>query len=233
MRVFREIHRWLALILGVQFLLWALSGFYMVVVNIDTIHGDMLVKNMSPPIESDVLHSGSMGEVLARHPTARKINLKTMMGRPVFVIYHDEAAAVFDAKSGADLSPITKQLAAKIASYHYAGTAAIARVELIEDDPPGEIKYSPLPVWRIDFDDVWGSSFYVDAQSGRFITRRHTLWRIFDFLWMLHIMDFDEREDVNNKLLQVFSLASIALSLSGFWYLYYRLKPTKYRRRSR
>jgi uncharacterized iron-regulated membrane protein len=224
-RVSREIHRWLALIIGVQFLLWALSGFYMVVVNIDTIHGDMLVKNMSPTIGSDVLHSGSMGEVLARHPTARKINLKTMMGRPVFVVYQDEAVALFDAGSGAGLSPITKQLAAQIASYHYTGNAAIAHVELIEDDPPGEIKYSPLPAWRIDFDDVWGSSFYVDAQSGHFITRRHTLWRIFDFLWMLHIMDYDEREDVNNILLQVFSLASIALSLSGVWYLYYRLKP--------
>lgn len=233
MRVSREIHRWLALILGVQFLLWALSGFYMVVVNIDTIHGDMLVKNMSPPIGSDVLRSGSMGEVLARHPTASKISLKTMRGRPVFFIHQDEAVSLFDAGSGASLSPITKELAAQIASYHYAGTAAIAHVELIEDDPPGEIKYSPLPAWRIDFDDVWGSSFYVDAQSGGFITRRHTLWRIFDFLWMLHIMDYDERENVNNILLQVFSLASIALSLSGFWYLYYRLKPAKYRRRGR
>jgi hypothetical protein len=233
MRVSREIHRWLALILGVQFLLWALSGFYMVVVNIDTIHGDMLVKNMSPPIGSDVWHSGSMGEVLARHPTARKINLKTMMGRPVFVVHQDDTVALFDAESGAGLSPITKQLAAEIASYHYTGNAAIDHVELIEDDPPGEIKYSPLPVWRIDFDDVWGSSFYVDAQSGRFITRRHTLWRIFDFLWMLHIMDYDEREDVNNILLQVFSMASIALSLSGFWYLYYRLKSDNRRRRSR
>jgi uncharacterized iron-regulated membrane protein len=232
-RVSREVHRWLALILGVQFLLWAVSGFYMVVVSIDTIHGDMLVENMSPPIGSEVLHGGSMGEILARHPSARKINLKTIMGLPVFVIYQDEAVAVFDAESGAGLSPITKQLAAKIASYHYAGTAAIAHIELIEGDPPGEIKYSPLPAWRIDFDDVWGSSFYVDAQSGRFITRRHTLWRIFDFLWMLHIMDYDERENVNNILLQVFSLASIALSLSGFWYLYYRLKPTKARRRSR
>ena len=233
MKISRQIHRWLALILGLQFLLWALSGFYMVVVSIDTIHGDMLVKNMSPPIGPDVLHSGSMGEILARHPGARKINLKTMMGRPVFVVYQDKAVAVFDAASGAGLSPITKQLAAQIASYHYAGSAAIAHVELIEHDPPGEIKYSPLPAWRIDFDDVWGSSFYVDAQSGRFITRRHTLWRIFDFLWMLHIMDYDEREDVNNILLQVFSLASIALSLSGFWYLYYRLKTAKSRRRGR
>src|SRR3546814_3166183 len=39
----RRTHKWLALVVGVQALLWTLTGFYMVVVHIDTIHGDHLV----------------------------------------------------------------------------------------------------------------------------------------------------------------------------------------------
>ena len=40
----RRTHKWLALVVGVQALLWTLTGFYMVVVHIDTIHGDHLVR---------------------------------------------------------------------------------------------------------------------------------------------------------------------------------------------
>lgn len=30
-------------------------------------------------------------------------------------------------------------------------------------------------------------------------------WRVFDFLWMLHIIDFDSRDDFNHPLLQIAS----------------------------
>ena len=40
----RRTHKWLALVVGVQALLWTLTGFYMVAVHIDTIHGDNLVR---------------------------------------------------------------------------------------------------------------------------------------------------------------------------------------------
>ena len=41
----RRTHKWLALVVGIQALLWTLTGFYMVVVHIDTIHGDDLVRS--------------------------------------------------------------------------------------------------------------------------------------------------------------------------------------------
>ena len=40
----RRTHKWLALVVGVQALLWALTGMYMVAVHIDIIHGDHLVR---------------------------------------------------------------------------------------------------------------------------------------------------------------------------------------------
>ncbi len=217
----RKIHKWLALVVGVQLFLWALSGFYMVVVNIDIIHGDMLVKNQGQTLGLPNSPLVSVTSLLQRYPQASELSLTSVTGQPVFVLRGLGQAQLFDAQTGELLSPLGQLEAQRIAQYHYAGSGQVSAVTLIENNPPGEIKFFPLPVWRIDFDDAWGSSFYVDPQSGRFMTRRHTLWRVFDFLWMLHIMDYDERENINNTLLQVFSLSGVTLALTGLWLLFY------------
>ena len=223
----RKIHKWIALILGVQLLLWALSGFYMVAVHIDIIHGDMLVKNLHRNIDTDVSLALPLSRVVQRHPDAQAVTLKSLINRPVYLVEGEGDAVLIDAITGERLSPLNEESAIRIASDHYAGEGEISRVESIASDPPGEIRFMPLPVWRVDFDDVWGSSFYIDPNSGRFKSRRHTLWRIFDFLWMLHIMDYDEREDANNILLRTFSIVGVLLGITGIWLLFYSFKGNR------
>jgi hypothetical protein len=53
------------------------------------------------------------------------------------------------------------------------------------------------------------------------VSRRHELWRIFDFLWMLHIMDYETRDNVNNWLLRGFTLLAFTTALSGTWLLWF------------
>jgi Na+-transporting NADH:ubiquinone oxidoreductase subunit F len=222
----RKIHKWIALALGVQLFLWALSGFYMVAVNIDIIHGDMLVKNLQRDVSyDDTLHI-PLEQLAIRHPDARSITLKSMMGRPVYQIT-GESSQLLDAKNGRHLSPLDAQTATQIASYHYAGEGTVGRVEFIESDPPTELQARSLPLWRVDFDDVWNSSFYIDPHTGEFTTRRHSLWRVFDFLWMLHVMDYDERSDINNTVLRVFSVLGTFLGLTGVWMLYFSFKRNR------
>ena len=220
----RKIHKWIALILGVQLLLWALSGFYMVAVHIDIIHGDMLVKNLHRNIDTDVSLALPLSWVVQRHPDAQAVTLKSLINRPVYLVEGEGDTVLIDANTGERLSPLNEESAIRIASDHYAGEGEISRVESIASDPPGEIRFMSLPVWRVDFDDVWNSSFYIDPNSGRFRTRRHTLWRIFDFLWMLHIMDYDEREDANNILLRGFSIVGVLLGMTGIWLLFHSFR---------
>lgn len=47
--VARKTHKWLGLFVGLQAVLWSLSGVYMTVVHIDTIHGDHFVRHQQPP----------------------------------------------------------------------------------------------------------------------------------------------------------------------------------------
>ena len=223
-RLARRIHKWIALILGLQLFMWALSGFYMVAVHIDIIHGDMLVKNTNETIGSDISLALSMDQVVQQHLDARSVTLTTLLNKPVYLVESGGETVLLDANSGERLSPLDEETVTQIARDHYAGAGKISGVESIVSDPPGEIRLMPLPVWRVDFDDAWSSRFYIDPRNGRLTSRRHTLWRIFDFLWMLHIMDYDEREDVNNKLLRVFSSAGVGLGLSGIWLLFYSFR---------
>ena len=50
----------------------------------------------------------------------------------------------------------------------------------------------------------------------RFQTVRHRDWRWFDFLWMTHTMDYETRDDFNNKLIRIFSLMGLFTVMSGF-----------------
>jgi uncharacterized iron-regulated membrane protein len=46
----RNLHKWLTLFVGAQLLVWAVTGFYMVAVDLDFIHGDPLVRNLRTPV---------------------------------------------------------------------------------------------------------------------------------------------------------------------------------------
>jgi hypothetical protein len=47
--VARKTHKWLGLFIGLQVVVWSLSGRYMTVVHIDKIHGDHLVREVANP----------------------------------------------------------------------------------------------------------------------------------------------------------------------------------------
>ena len=50
----RRAHKWIALVIGVQALLWMLSGLYMTSISIDVIHGDHLAHTSSKPLNPSV-----------------------------------------------------------------------------------------------------------------------------------------------------------------------------------
>ena len=72
-----------------------------------------------------------------------------------------------------------------------------------------------MPVYRVILDHPKKPHIYVSPVTGEIITRRNRPWRLFDFFWMLHIMDYGERESFNHLLLTFMSLLAITTSASG------------------
>ena len=116
------------------------------------------------------------------------------------------------------MPPPTEAEIRAIARATYTGSHPIASVALITDIP-GEIRGRKPPLWRADFDGWNKPTLYFSPATGELLTRRHELWRIFDFVWMLHIMDYEERSNVNNPLIRVATWSAVAMALSGAWLL--------------
>jgi uncharacterized iron-regulated membrane protein len=217
----RILHKWLGLFVGLQILIWLSSGLYMVLVDIDFIHGDSLVKNMQQAVVVPRAPSAGIAALRARYPQATDIGLKSLMGKAYYTVTTKDARYLLNPQSGEVQSPLDEKAAREIARYHYNGQAPVARASLITSDPPTEIQTRRLPLWRIDFDDRFSTSFYVDPYTGALATRRHQYWRIFDFLWMLHIMDYEERADAHNLLLIVAQSTGLTFTITGLWLLFY------------
>ena len=88
-----------------------------------------------------------------------------------------------------------------------------------------------LPAWRVDFEEGTSRSLYVAADTGTVAARRSTLWRVYDFLWSLHIMDFRNHEDFNTPLLIVATALGLIVVLTGIILFPSRLGWNAWRRR--
>lgn len=220
----RKTHKWFGLFVGLQVIIWSLSGLYMTVVHIDTIHGDHLVRNA--PTQSVEASSLADPIALAASHGAQSIRLAWLDGKPIYVARGETGEIAIDARNGAQVPAPNEATIRKLAMASYTGREPIASTALITDIP-GEIRGRKPPLWRVEFDHWNKPTFYLSPVTGELLSRRHELWRIFDFVWMLHIMDYDERENVNNLLLRIFTWGAVLMALSGAWMLLYSFPKKK------
>ncbi len=224
-RLSRLLHKWLALLVGLQALVWIVSGFYMVVVDIDFIHGDTLVTNLAtPPPRAPAWHP--LAEVRAEFPAIERVKIKGLPNfpRPLYELTTPDAIVLLDATTGSVISPLARARIEDLARQYYAGGSRLIDLELLMGEPQLEIQSRPLPLWRARFDDWHETTLYIDPDSGDLVTRRHRSWRWFDAMWMLHIMDYETRSDVNNTLLRVVSVAGLIFIVSGGWLLWFSFR---------
>jgi uncharacterized iron-regulated membrane protein len=226
----RKTHKWLGLLLGFQVVVWSLSGLYMTVVHIDTIHGDHLVR--TAPDRSVAASALADPVALAAANGAQSIRLAWLGKQAIYVLKAGSRELALDARTGAEVRPPDEVLIRRLAQSYYRGREPIASAQLITAIP-GEIRGRKPPLWRVEFDHWNQPTFYLSPVSGELLTRRHELWRIFDFVWMLHIMDYDERENVNNLLLRIFTWGAVLMALSGAWLLLYAFPKKKKKALSR
>lgn len=212
-------HRWLSLIFGVQMVIWSLSGAYMVFFELSFIHGNHLVQSSQQVLPSST-HLRSVQEVIHEFPRAREVTLQPVfMGGEwiaAYKVFAHRQTFLIDAQTlqriefnETDVRTIAEKL------YAPSTPAPIKSVLLLTQNAPSEISPSLLPIWQVNFDDFGSSSFYISPVTGELLTKRHDFWRGFDFVWMLHIMDYETREDITNWLLRSFILGTGLLSITG------------------
>lgn len=221
----RKTHKWLALFVGIQVVLWTVTGFYMVAVHIDYIHGDHLVHAKAPG-SFDPGALLPVDKALAAAPGATEITLVAPLGRPAWKARTPEGDVLLDGRTGARLPAFTEGEIRQIAAGIYTGNPTVTSIKLLTDAPQEMASRKP-PFWQVEYEGWAKPTLYISPTTGELISRRHALWRVFDFAWMLHIMDYDERSNVNNPLLRIATWSAFAMAISGAWLLFWAFPRKK------
>ena len=214
--VLRKAHRYLGIILGVQFLMWTLSGMYFSWTDIDEIHGDQFRNlNFEPGKRASLVSPSS----LETDGGINHLELRVINDHPYYWVNKN---MLYDAHTGIPKHSITEEEALSVAKEHMQDQLQVASVEVIEvAGKHHEYREKMLPAYAISYEGNEQLKAYVSMQDGKFQTVRHRDWRIFDFLWMTHTMDYEGRDNFNTTVLRAFSLLGLITVLSGsvLWYI--------------
>lgn len=219
----RRWHVWLGWIVGIPILLWVVSGLVMIARPIEVVRGTDLLRDPAP------IRLAAPPPVAPRIGglAVKQLQLEQRAAGPRWVLtLADGTARLADPASGRLLPPLSAADAAREVSNLYLGKAKVAAVTRTKaKKPPLELRRE-VATWRVAMDD--DTHFYFDAATGAIVARRTGWWRFYDFMWGLHIMDLETREDAHNPLLIGFGIAALVMAVIALIQL-----PLTVRRRRR
>lgn len=218
------VHKWLALVVGVQVLFWVASGLFFAVFPIERVRSEHRIAEAPVvALEAATLASPKDLTALLRAPPTRITYERDATGRMVAVAeFESGRPSLIDLAGPEIVSPLSETRARELARAHVADAPAVRDIRLVEEGSP-EYR-GALPAWRVALEDAEGLVVYVAADTGRITARRSDLWRTYDALWALHIMDWRDHENFNNGLLIAASFLALVVTIAGFILFPYRIK---------
>ncbi|MDC0393150.1 PepSY domain-containing protein [Gammaproteobacteria bacterium] len=187
----RKIHRYLSIFIAVQLLLWTISGIYFAFNKIEMVRGEQY----RLPLEIEYRIFKRLGqEIIETNDNGVKTYSTHPENSAVNILSAEEAMTI--AKETTSLNPVS--------------------VSLIEKAERGvEYRGRRLPIYKVSTDTDDGINIYVDSMTGDIAAIRSDSWRAWDLLWALHIMDYQDRDNINNILLKIFSVLALISSITG------------------
>lgn len=217
-----RVHKWLAIVIGIQLLIWFASGALMSFLPIDKVRGEHLVdRAVVQPIPAGTPLVDPARILSATGSGATTLSLTMVGNKPVYSVAVPSGAMFFDAATGTRLAPIDATAAETIARKAWrAGPAPSAVVSPVTAETT-EYR-GALPAWRVAFGDAEATNVFVSAADGKIAAVRTGTWRLYDFFWGLHIMDWWGHENFNTPWLLGFAFAGLAFWIAGAVLLGYR-----------
>ena len=186
----RNLHRYLSIFISIQLLLWTISGIYFAYNKIELVRGEQY-----------------------RLPKNVEYRIFDRLGTSIIetIEYGEKSYKTYP--EGNVIEPLTKEEAIKITAQKT--TLNPLEVSLVTELYPGAEYRGSLPVYKVKTDTKDDINVYVGYMTGDIGSIRSDSWRIWDLMWSLHIMDYRERDNINNILLRILSILALVTSISG------------------
>ncbi len=223
MFLIRWLHKWFGLVLGLQLLLWTVSGATMALLD----HHKVAAEDAILPVAQIQAPAAPLplAAVQARvGAPVLQLQLKPLFDTYVYEVTTPSGVQVLDAVRGTPI-PIDAAKAKALAVARYSG-AESARTVTRVDRPTLETRDLALPVWRVEFTDKARTTLLVSAGTGEVLGAKNNTWRLWDIAWMLHIMDYDDRQSFNHPLIITVAVGAAWIALSGLILLFRAFRPS-------
>jgi len=210
----RKLHKWLTLVIGVQLIVWLVTGTVISLINQEEVGGGVTRQPVSAGALAAPFGKLFPSTKLTLDTTAvQAITLLRILQHPVYRVELAGEVALFDASTG-DQVQIDKPLAEAIARTSYTGIGEIASSELSASGSD-EVRDFQGPIWRVNFADDLATRVYVSSRDGQVLAHRNSSWKIVDFLLMLHFMDYVRADSFNNPQIIVVGFGTLWIAISG------------------
>lgn len=218
-----RVHKWSALIVGLQVLLWIGGGFGMALMPIGEVRGEHRMASAMPlAAEPGALTDLAAATRAAGFDALDSARLVSHLSRPAWLLQSGDRTALADARTGTLLTPLEASDAQAVAQADYDGPGTVGTAQWLEQAP--WYYRGPLPVWKVSIEDDDGRAIFIAPATGQIVTRRSDSWRLFDVFWRLHIMDYRDGSNINNPLLIGAAGFALLFTLSGLILLVLRLR---------
>jgi hypothetical protein len=213
-------HKWAGLVLGVQVLLWFASGLFMALFPIDEVRGSHLAEKATWSLTDAKVIPIEIA-MTAYDGTLTGASLTSIAGEPAYALMGDNGTQLMNARTGRAWEPVGEGSIRAAAGKYYKGEGQIISLKRLTETP---IEYRrPPPVWQVQYDDRDKTRLYLDAETAELRAVRTKLWRVYDFMWMLHIMDYKDRSDFNSWWLRLAAFLALLFSISGLMLVVQRI----------
>ena len=190
-KLIRTFHRYLSIFVSIQLLLWTISGIYFAYNKIELVRGEQY--RLTVDFEYRIFDRLGVS-----------IIEKNDNGNKTYETYPD----------GAKVEPLTKDEALLIASKK-TSLNPIDGILINETYKGAEFRGRDLPIFKVQTDTEDNINIYINPLTGDISAIRSDSWRLWDLFWALHIMDYQDRDNINNLLLKILSILALMTSISG------------------
>ena len=201
----RLFHKYLSLVISIQLLLWTVSGIYFAFNKIELVRGEQyLIEQKVSKLNLKEVESSFSG---------KNVNFVRRLDEWIIKVETDSGFSYTDLQ-GQNLDELNEEEVREVVRQ---STNLIPLMAQRIDKPEirAEFRGRNLPIFKVATSTTDNINVYVDAFTGEVTAIRSDSWRIWDFLWGAHIIDYSERENINNFLIKILSILALLSSLSG------------------
>ena len=203
----RKIHKYLSLFVSLQLLLWTASGIYFAYNKIENVRGEQYREQTSFSVD--------LSKINFEVEDISTLSFANRLNERVVVIRDTQGKKYFDF-DGNLIDKISFEDALKVVKTK-TNLSPLLVEEVTEAKKRAEYRGRDLPIYRVVSTNNKNEKInvYVNPYSGDISAVRSTQWRIWDLLWGFHIMDWQDRDNIGNIFLKIFSVLALLSAITG------------------